>query len=69
MRVISTVPDKSVTKEIVCKHCGATLEYVPADIHRKIVRDYLGDSESSFHIVCPLCNHQTNVRPDKWVNL
>lgn len=60
--VVSTVPHPSVVKEAVCKNCGATLNYVPADIKQRTVGDYLGDKETIHYIECPPCKHQVTVR-------
>ena len=59
--VVSTVPHPSVVKEVVCKNCGATLQYVPADINVKNVSDYMGDIERVRYIVCPPCAHEIRV--------
>jgi DNA-directed RNA polymerase subunit RPC12/RpoP len=56
--VVSTVPHPSVVKEVVCRNCGATLSYVPADINR----DYGGGSDTYYHIVCPPCGHKVTVK-------
>jgi ribosomal protein S27E len=58
--VVSTMPHPSVVKEVICDHCGSTLNYVPADVHRKTVYSgYLGDKEFVDYIRCPNCkSHQ-----------
>jgi hypothetical protein len=48
VKVISTEPHKSVVKEIVCKNCGATLQYVPKDIQGEKHYDYLGDCDDYY---------------------
>jgi uncharacterized protein with PIN domain len=60
--VVSTVPHPSVIKEVVCRRCGATLNYVPADIQKKTVSDYLGDRETVHFIRCPPCGHEVGVK-------
>jgi DNA-directed RNA polymerase subunit RPC12/RpoP len=60
--VVSTVPHPSVVKEVVCRNCGATLNYVPADIKREESRDYTGGLDVSYHIKCPPCGHQVSVK-------
>jgi DNA-directed RNA polymerase subunit RPC12/RpoP len=60
--VVSTVPHPSVVKEAVCRNCGATLNYVPADIKKEVNTDYTGDKDISYHIVCPPCNNKVLVK-------
>lgn len=58
VKVISTVPHESVVKEIVCKKCGATLEYTPIDIISQDWTDYGGDVNVTKFIVCPNCTKE-----------
>ena len=60
--VVSTVPHPSVVKEVVCKNCGATLNYVPADVKREESRDYLGGFDVSHYIKCPPCGDKVYVK-------
>lgn len=62
VKVISTVPHKSVVKEVVCKHCGATLEYTPNDVVENHWKDYSGDSNITQFIVCPNCSKEAIIR-------
>lgn len=55
VKVIKKGPAKSVVKEIVCKNCGATLQYVPADIIEETRTDYGGGSDTYRFIKCPEC--------------
>lgn len=59
--VVSTVPHPSVVKEVVCKNCGATLQYVPKDVVSQVHRDYGGGSDTYSHIICPACNSKVDV--------
>jgi DNA-directed RNA polymerase subunit RPC12/RpoP len=61
VKVISTDPHRSVVKEIVCKNCGATLQYVPKDIESERHYDYLGDSDEYRFIKCPPCGNKVGV--------
>jgi uncharacterized protein with PIN domain len=61
VRIVELKPDPSVVKQVVCKNCGAKLEYVPADIHSEYVRDYGGVGEMQNWITCPNCNHAVTV--------
>ena len=62
VRVVNSDPHPSVVKEVVCKNCGATLEYVPADVQKKTVSDYLGDRDIVHFIKCPPCGHEITVK-------
>lgn len=58
IKVISTVPHKTVVKEVVCDHCGATLEYTPNDVVKQQWTDYSGDINVTSFIVCPNCSKE-----------
>lgn len=60
--VVSTVPHPSVVKEVICRNCGATLQYVPADVREKIECDYTGGRDVVKVITCPPCGHEVAVR-------
>ena len=60
--VVSTVPHPSVVKEVVCRNCGSTLNYVPADVKEEVHRDYGGGSDTYYHIQCPPCGHKQTVK-------
>ena len=62
VRVINPVPDPSVIKQVVCRNCGAKLEYVPNDVKEKSVHDYGGGCDTYRWIVCPQCSKEVNVR-------
>jgi DNA-directed RNA polymerase subunit RPC12/RpoP len=61
VKVISTVPHHSVVKEVVCRNCGSTLEYVPKDIKQEIHYDYTGGTDNFKFIECPTCTHKVGV--------
>ena len=61
VRVISKGPDKSVVKEVICRHCGAVLEYVPRDIKHKTYRDLTGSTDDYCWIECPECSTHIQV--------
>jgi hypothetical protein len=61
IRVIKEEPAKSVVKEVICRNCGVTLEYTPADILSKIETDYGGGRDKVNYIPCPRCMHHVNV--------
>ncbi len=60
--VVSRTPHQSVVKEIICRNCGSTLQYVPRDIKERTVSDYTGDREIVRYIECPECNEQVTVK-------
>lgn len=60
--VVSRTPHPSVTKETICRNCGAVLQYVPRDIKQRTVSDYTGDRETISYIECPECDHQLTVK-------
>ena len=60
--VINKGPHQSVVKEVVCRNCGCTLQYVPRDVKERTVSDYTGDREIVRYIDCPECNDQVTVK-------
>lgn len=60
--VVSTVPHPSVVKEVVCKNCGATLQYTPNDIKEYKSYDYTGDYDLVYKIKCPPCGNDISVK-------
>ena len=62
VKVISTEPDESVTKRIICRHCGATLEYVPNDVKKCHGKDIAGGPDGSEWINCPNCGKSVTIR-------
>jgi ribosomal protein S27E len=61
VKVISTEPHHTVVKQVVCKNCGATLEYVPRDIKSRTYSDY-GGSDTDYFIKCPPCGNEIYVK-------
>lgn len=62
VKILKLEPHKSVAKEIVCRSCGATLEYVPNDMKRYDGTDYSGGADGREWIVCPNCNKDVTIR-------
>ncbi len=58
VKIISTVPDKSVVKQVICQNCGATLEFVPLDVMVYRGRDIGGGPSGTEWIDCPNCTKQ-----------
>lgn len=61
VKVVSTEPHPSVVKQVVCRNCGATLEYVPADVQKKMDYDYSGSSGYYHYVQCPPCGNEITV--------
>ena len=60
--VVNKGPHPSVVKEVICRNCGSTLEYVPRDIKERTVSDYTGDREIVRYIECPECDEHVTVK-------
>ncbi len=60
--VLDEGPDPSVTKEIVCRNCGARLEYIPQGIKHNTYREIDGGSDTCYWIVCPMCSKNVTVK-------
>ncbi len=55
VKIIDATPHKSVVKQVICRNCGCTLEYVPCDIKTTTSRDYGGGTDVFKYIECPSC--------------
>ena len=62
VKVIAKKPDPSVVKRIVCRNCGAKLEYVPKDVTRHSYTDYGGGNNVDEYIICPKCKERVTIR-------
>ena len=60
--VLDEGPDPSVVKRVVCKFCGATLQYVPRAVLERNGTDYGGGPDGEEWIVCPRCNKKVILR-------
>ena len=61
VKIVKLDPHHSVVKEVVCRGCGATLEYVPNEIKTYVHHDYGGGSDLVKYIGCPNCGKEINV--------
>jgi hypothetical protein len=61
VEVIDKGPHKSVVKQVICRNCGATLEYTPKDVQHKTYC-VMGESDTCSFIVCPQCKNSVTVR-------
>jgi DNA-directed RNA polymerase subunit RPC12/RpoP len=60
--IIDPKPDKSVFKEVICRHCGVKLQYIPKDVRSRAVWDYGGGKDTYRWIDCPGCSYEVEVR-------
>jgi ribosomal protein S27E len=60
--IVNREPHQSVVKEVICRHCGVTLNYTPNDIQHRTDTDYTGGSETVYYIKCPNCTHDISVK-------
>ena len=60
--VVKTEPHTSVVREVICRNCGATLQYVPKDVQEIKVHDYTGDFDIAKFINCPPCGNKVYVK-------
>jgi hypothetical protein len=56
IRIINEVPHPTVVKEVICKNCGVTLEYTPADVEINKYTDIDGGRGVQGLIGCPKCS-------------
>jgi uncharacterized protein with PIN domain len=61
VRIVKVEPHPTVLKEVICKGCGATLEYVPNEVQNRTWVDYSGDGNYVEYITCPNCNKEVKV--------
>jgi ribosomal protein S27AE len=62
VKVLRIEPDKSVSKEIICRGCGATLSYVKNDVREYHGTDYGGGPDGREWIICPNCGNDVTIR-------
>lgn len=62
VRIVDDGPDPSVVEHVVCRCCGARLEYVPNDVKTRHGHDYSGGPDGSEWIDCPKCSKQVVLR-------
>lgn len=61
IKIIDPNPSPQVVKQCICRNCGVTLEYTPADTRKQTIRDYGGGSDTYKFIDCPKCGEAINV--------
>jgi RNase P subunit RPR2 len=60
--IVKKEPHPSVIKEVICRNCGATLNYVPNEVKSEVHRDYGGGSDTYYFIDCPSCTKKVSVK-------
>jgi RNase P subunit RPR2 len=54
--------DPGAVKRVTCRNCSSILEYVQSEVQSYIHHDYGGGADTVYHISCPCCAKQLNVR-------
>ena len=62
VKIVNKERHYSVTKETVCKKCGATLSYVPLDVKKDRTIDYTADRDYYHYIDCANCSNKVHVK-------
>jgi hypothetical protein len=55
IRIIDESPSPKVLIRSVCRNCGVTLEFTPADTYTRMDYDYGGSHDLNRYISCPKC--------------
>lgn len=55
VKIVDKTPHRDVLKECICRNCGVTLEYTPADTTTYVRTDYGGGSDTYREMDCPNC--------------
>lgn len=62
VKVVKIKPPKEIIKRIVCRPCGATLEYLEGDVCEHHGTDIGGGPDGREWIICPNCNRDVIIR-------
>lgn len=62
VKIVRTEPSPEVVKQVVCKSCGVTLEYLPVDVQRYHGTDYGGGPDGREWVKCPNCNKDVTLK-------
>ena len=62
VKIISIVPPPEILKRVLCRNCGATLEYTEDVVKKYIGHDYSGGPDGKEWIVCPNCGKDVTIR-------
>lgn len=62
IKIIDEGPHHSVVKNAICKNCGVTLSYVPADVKERKGHNARDGSWGYQWINCPKCNEEITTK-------
>ena len=62
VRVISAGPAPEVVKQVLCRNCGAVLEYTPHEVREYHGKDMSGGPDGQEWIDCPQCGKKVVLR-------
>lgn len=54
--------DPAQYRETTCRICASILRFVLADVQKKQVSDYTGDTDTVYYVPCPCCSNQVSTR-------
>ena len=54
--------DKSVLKQVTCKHCAAIIEYTKHEVKEYHGIDYSGGPDGKEWVDCPRCGNEAVIR-------
>lgn len=63
--MVKKVGQKDVSKQTTCKHCGAILKYLPADVKYCSLSSMCEPAGGYYYIVCPECKRQVELKSHK----
>lgn len=66
IKVLERGPAPEVKKEIVCKSCGARLEYTPNDVVELSLGYVMGDLDIALGFKCPVPECGKSVVTESW---
>ena len=61
VRIVEYRPAPEVLQQVICKHCGALLEYTPKEVQKYSGTDISGGPDGMHWIDCPQCGERVNV--------
>ena len=70
MRIVNETPDPSVVKQVICRSCGVTIEYVPNDVVAlRRGTDIGGGPDGADGFKCPKCGKDARREMCRWNDL
>lgn len=62
VKIIKLKPAREIAKRVVCRECGATLEYIPIDVKSYHGTDMSGGPDGYEWVDCPNCKKRAIIR-------